>query len=587
VHGAAVDSIASVGHHGLTTNSNIASEVRGTSRGGSGDTWEARQVGGDELARGREAAARGAWADAYTALSLADQATSLAGCDLELIAAATYLLGDVEECLRALQRGSHAYLDDGKTQRSARCVFWMAFILLLQGDLAQASGWLSRANRLLENERQECAEHGLLMLPLTVQAAAAGDYTSAQATAAQAAEIGARVGDPDLLALALHFHGRALVADGQVREGLALLDEAMVAVVAGEVWAPVAGNIYCSMIDACQEISDLRRAREWTSALETWWGTQPDMITFTGQCMIHRAEIMQLRGAWPEAIKETQRACERLTHAADQNVTGSARYRQAELYRAIGDFTAAEVAYRQASQWGYEPQPGLALLRLSQGNTKAAEAAIHRTLAETTNRIRRAKLLPALVEIQLTCGNVPAAREAANELTEIADIVDTPALRAAADHALAAVLLADDDARGAVVASRRAWQVWRELDAPYEAARVRVLVALCCRALGDEEAAALELAAAHTVFARLDAAPDLTRVKKLTRTTAAAVAHGLSPRELQVLRLVASGKTNHAIAVHLILADKTVDRHVTNILAKLGLSSRSAATAYAYEHRLL
>jgi tetratricopeptide (TPR) repeat protein len=248
--------------------------------------------------------------------------------DLELLAAAAYLLGHVEECRQALQRAHHAYVEAGDHRRAARCVFWVAFTLLLQGDLAQAGGWLARANRLLELEQQDCAEYGLLLLPVAVQASAVGDYATAQASAARAAGIGARFGDADLLALALHFQGRALVQQGRVREGLALLDEAMVAVVAGEVWAPVAGNIYCSMIDACQEIADLRRAQEWTVALVGWWGTQPDLVTFTRQCLVHRAEIMQLRGRWPAAIAEARRACERFAHAADQYATGAAWYRR-------------------------------------------------------------------------------------------------------------------------------------------------------------------------------------------------------------------------------------------------------------------
>ena len=265
-----------------------------------------------------------AWADVYSALSVAEQSTSLAGQDLELLAAAAYLRGHVQECRQALQRAHQALIDGGDPRRAARCVFWVAFTLLLEGDLAQAGGWLARANRLLEHEQQESAEHGLLLLPAAVQATAAGDYVRAQQVAGRAAEIGARVGDADLLALALHFQGRALVKEGRVGQGLALLDESMVAVVAGEVWPPVAGNIYCSMIDACQEISDLRRAHEWTTALALWWGTQPDMITFTGQCLVHRAEILQLRGAWPEAIEETKRACERLSEAADKYATGAA-----------------------------------------------------------------------------------------------------------------------------------------------------------------------------------------------------------------------------------------------------------------------
>jgi DNA-binding CsgD family transcriptional regulator len=544
-------------------------------------------VGGDgELARGREAGRRLAWGDAYASLSLAEQSGSLAGEDLELLAAAAYLLGHADECRQSLQRASRAHVVAGDSRRAARCVFWVAFTLLLEGDLAPAGGWLARATRLLDRE-QECAEHGLLLLPAVVQAAAAGDYASADAVAGRAAEIGARVGDADLLSLALHFQGRALVKEGRVRDGLALLDEAMVAVVAGEVWLPVAGNIYCSMIDACLEMSDLRRAQEWTTALAAWWATQPDMMTFTGQCLVHRAEILQLHGAWPEAVEETKRACERLAHAADRYTTGSAHYRQAEIYRAHGDFAAAEEAYREASQWGHEPQPGLALLWLAEDKTEAAEAAIRRVVAETTDRLRRAKLLPAHVEIMLAVGDVAAARAAGDELGEIADAYDTPAVRAAAGRALGGVLLAEGDARSALGALRGAWELWRQLDAPYEAARVRVLIALGCRGLGDEESAALELDAAGRVFGELGAAPDLTRVEDLTRRQTDAAAHRLTPRELQVLRLVATGKTNHAIAADLVIADKTVDRHVTNIFAKLGVSSRAAATAYAYQHRLL
>lgn len=544
-------------------------------------------MGGDEeFARGRDAGRRLAWAEAHAALLRADQASPLVGEDLELLAAATYLLGHGEECRQALQRAQQAYVEAGDLRRAARCLFWVAFTLLLQGDLAQAGGSLARANRLLEHQ-QDCAEHGLLLLPAAVQASMVGDHATAQASAARAAEIGVRFGDADLLALALHFQGRALVQQGRVREGLALLDEAMVAVVAGEVWAPVAGNMYCSMIDACQEIADLRRAQEWTAALAAWWATQPELITFTGQCLVHRAEIMQLRGQWPQAIEETRRACERFAHAADQYATGAAWYRQAEIHRVMGESSAAEAAYREASHWGYQPQPGLALLRLAEGNTKAAESAIRRVAAETTDRLTRAKLLPAFVEIMLTVGDIPACRDAASELTEIAGFVDTPALHAAAGHALGAVRLAEDDARGALIALRGARQVWRELDAPYEAARVRVLIALGCRALGDEEGAALELDAARGVFAQLGAAPELARVATLTRGKPEAAAHGLTARELQVLRLVATGKTNRAIAADLLLAEKTVDRHLTNIFSKLGVSSRTAATAYAYEHRLL
>jgi DNA-binding NarL/FixJ family response regulator len=537
--------------------------------------------------RGREALRRLAWADAYAELSDADHSTSLAGEDLEDLACAAYLLGYADGCRQALQRAQRAYLEAGNPRRAARCLFWVAFTLLLEGELAQASGWLGRTNRLVEHEQPECAEHGLLLLPAAVQAAMAGDHEAARATAARAAEIGARAGDVDLLALGLHFHGRALLELGRVREGLALLDEAMVAVVADEVWPPVAGNLYCSTIDACQEMSDLRRAGEWTTALTSWWSRQPDMITFTGQCLVHRAEILQMHGAWPAAVEETERARERLAHAADKYATGAVLYRRAEIDRARGDLAAAENGYREASTWGYEPQPGLALLRLAQGNTTAAEAAIRRVLAETTDRLRRAKLLPACVEIMLAADDIPSARASAMELTETARAYGTPALDAAAGHALGAVLLAEGDTRAGLAALRRASRAWRDLDAPYEAARVRVLIALGCRAMGDEDEATLELGAARTVFAELGAARDLTAVDAFIGGHTQPVAGGLTPRELQVLRLLATGMTNRAIAAELVLSDKTVDRHITNLFTKLGVSSRAAATAYAYEHQLL
>jgi DNA-binding CsgD family transcriptional regulator len=545
-------------------------------------------VGGDgELVRGREAAKRLAWADAYAALSLADQSSSLAAEDLELLATAAYLLGHVEDCLRALQRAQQLHAEAGDSRRAARCALWLAFHLGSAGELAQAGGWLARANRLLDHEPPDCAERGHLLLPVAIQHIVAGDHAAAREVAGRAAGIGRRTGDADLVALALQVQGRALVRLGRVGEAMAAFDEAMVAVVAGELAPVVVGTVYCSMLEGCQEVLEWRRAREWTEALTAWCGKQPDMVTFSGRCLVHRAEILHLHGAWPQAVEEARRAGERLADAADSWATGGALYRQGEVSRVLGDFTAAEDAYQQASRWGLEPQPGLALLRLAQGRTEAAQAASRRLVAETTDRLGRAKLLPAQVEIMLAVGDVQGARDAADELTEIAERYDTLALRAVADHARGAVLLAEGDARAAVVALRGARQAWQELEAPYEAARVRVLVGLGCRALGDEEAAAMELEAARTVFAQLGAAPDLARLAALPHREAAWKAHGLTERELQVLRLVATGATNHAIASRLFVAEKTVDRHVSNIFTKLGVASRAAATAYAYQHRLL
>jgi DNA-binding CsgD family transcriptional regulator len=343
--------------------------------------------------------------------------------------------------------------------------------------------------------------------------------------------------------------------------------------------------MYCSVIDGCQEAYAARRAHEWTAALTRWCEEQPDMVSFTGRCLVHRAEIMQMHGQWPGALEEVRKARERFERAARRDGAGVALYRQGELHRLRGQVQDAEGAYREASRRGCEPQPGLALLRLAQGKTDAAVAAIRRMAGETSEPVLRAGLLPAYVEIMIAAGDTEEARAAALELADIAGGYEAGMLDALVGQATGAVALAEGDAREALTLLRRSWQLWQELDAPYEGARVRVLVGLACRALGDDDAAALEFEAARAAFAELGAAPALAQLDGLTGSRPAD--HGLTARELQVLRLVAGGETNKAIAAQLVLSERTIDRHVSNILTKLRLSSRAAATAYAYEHDLV
>jgi DNA-binding CsgD family transcriptional regulator len=539
-----------------------------------------------ELDRAHQYYQQRAWVDAYQAFLLADRETSLGAVDLELLAMAAYLVGRDEAYLNALERAYNAHLDTRQCLRAVRCAFWLGFRVLMRGEVGRATGWFSRAQRLLEQDTRECAERGYLLTPAVEQHLESGDYEAAYAAAAEAAAIGERCGDPDLVACARHQQGRARLQQMQVQAGLALLDETMVMVTAGELSPLVTGLMYCSVIAACQQVYALDRTREWTAALTRWCEGQPDMIAFAGVCQVHRAEIMQLQGTWPEAIEEARRACTR-AQGIDRRATAAALYQQAEVHRLQGEFAAAEEAYRGASELGLEPQPGLALLRLVQGRTAAAATAICRVASTTVNRLKRLGLLPAYIEIMLAAGDVRNARDACRELEDIAQRFDTGVPGAIAAQARGAVELAEGDAQAALGSLRRAFDVWQAIQAPYAAARVRVLIGLACRGLGDEDGADLEFNAARSIFERLGATPDLGRVDALMKGTLSGHPHRLTPRELQVLRLIATGETNKAIASKLSLSEKTVDRHASNIFAKLEVSSRTAATAFAFRHQLV
>jgi DNA-binding CsgD family transcriptional regulator len=470
----------------------------------------------------------------------------------------------------------------GEPARAARCAFWLGYGLLTNGEFAQGGGWLARAHQLVDAEGVDCVERGYLLIPEAIARFDADPHAALEQFVA-AGVTAERFRDQDLAAVAHMGQGQAQVALGRCTEALPLLDEAMVAVTADEVSPIVAGIVFCGVIDACQRALEVRRASEWTAALSRWCDAQPDLVPFRGQCLIHRAEVMQLHGDWQDAIEEARRACDSLRGAP---ALGDAIYRKAELHRLRGERQAAEDAYREATQAGRQPQPGLALLRLAQGQVDVAVTAIRRVMGETLDTMARARILGPVVEILLVAGDVDEARAAADELVTIADAVGSAFPRALALHATGAVSLAEGDPNGALISLRRAWASWRDLATPYEAAKARVLIGLGCRAVGDEDTAKMELDAARLGFESLGAAPDVVVVEGLLRFRAAPSQGGLTSREIEVLALVARGSTNREIAAALIISEHTVARHVQNIFTKLGVTSRTAAASFAHEHRL-
>ena len=534
------------------------------------------------LARGRELFDRRAWQDCWAALSAADGEAPLGADDLSLLSISAYLAGHDDSSADALGRAHRAYLDAGDVRSAARTAFWLAFMLFNTGEQARGGGWAARSRRLVEEHRLGGAEEALLDVLAAHGLMDTGQGAEALSLAEQAAQVGLLSGDLDLRSLALLTVARSLLGLGRGSEALDRMDEVIVTVSVDEVNPIVVGLAYCAATATCLSLFDLRRAREWTSALTGWCDAQPGLVPYRGQCLLHRAQIMTLQGAWSDALDETVLACDRLPRAA----AGEALYQLGELHRLMGAFEQAEDAFRKANSWGRRPEPGLVRLRMAQGRLDAAATTIRRLYADEHDGLVRAEMVVVFIEVMLEVGDLAAAGGACRELTALAEDLDSPMLRARAAQCAGAVGLAHGDAETALGSLRHAWRAWQELGLPYDAARTRELIGRCLRALGDEDAAQMELDSARAAFDRLGAAPDVHRVDLLV----GAVARGageLTPREVEVVRLVASGRTNRAVANELFLSEKTVARHLSNVYAKLGISSRAAATAYAYDHGLV
>jgi DNA-binding NarL/FixJ family response regulator len=532
-------------------------------------------LGGVELLAARAAYDERAWQRAYELFAAAESEVPLDAEDYNRFAVAAHLLARLPDYFAIRDRAYKSLLSRGDHLAAAESALWAGIQKVVQGEVAEGTGWIARGARIVAEDGTDSAAAGFLDVARALEVAMAGDPEEAARITGECVQTARRHGSDEYAALSLHQQGMFLLAAGRTEEGLACLDEAMLGVAAGECSALVEGIIYCNVISACWSVYELTRAQQWTAAMTQWVASQPDICNFSGECKVRRAELKQLHGRWADALDEL----DGVTSDVDRWASGIAAAVRGNLDRLSGRFDAAEELFSLASRLGEDPQPGLALLRLARGSVQAAAAMVRRSLAETHQPGRRIPVLAAATEILLAVGEPEAAAAAADELCDIASVNRSPVVAALGQHARASVRLAGGAAAEALPMLRNALGTWVRTGAPYEEARTRVLMADACRALGDRESADRELDAARAIFDELGAAPDLAR---LTETDDV-----LSPRELEVLRLVATGATNRAIADHLVLSERTVDRHVSNIFGKLGVSSRAAATAYAFDRQLV
>jgi DNA-binding CsgD family transcriptional regulator len=528
------------------------------------------------------------WTEIYEKLSKANKKGDVKPQETEKLALGAYLIGKDVESFKIMEQAHQGYLNLEKKEQASRCAFWLGFMLMMAGERARGSGWMAKGERILNHEKvPDCSEKGLFLIPKALGALNSGNAAKAHELFEQAANIGEQFGDVDLIAIGRLGHGQALIDKGNVSQGLKLLDETMILVDTESLFPVANGIIYCAVIETCRKVWDLKRAHEWTSALTRWCEVQPDIVPFRGQCLIRRAEIIQFHGEWHKALKESKIACDLLTRPPGEPASGEAFYRQAELLRLLGNFEHAEYCYNEAAKWGRNPQPGLALLRLMQGHKNLAETSISNTLSETKDKKKRSELLPAVVSIMIAVDQTDKAVEATNELKRIANSFEAPYLYGISSFCQGIVCLSQNSAQVALKHLQSALKIWNSLHLPYESARTRVLKGLVYRKLNDIDSANVHFAAARWTFEQLKAKPDLERINQILIKTKHHDTKGLTLRELQVLRRLASGKTNKKIAAELFISERTVDRHVSNIFNKLAVSSRVEATAFAIKNKIL
>jgi DNA-binding NarL/FixJ family response regulator len=525
------------------------------------------------------------WDDSFSLYKELDDRGDLDRGDLENYARSAALSGHDLEMLSILERLFQNYVGCGEEEEAARSAFWIGFRLVSIGELGQANAWFQRSRKLVANLGRPSVLEGYLLLPEIHRLRAEGNVVAAAGLAEQVIVTGNRFEDRDLAAFAQNLLGDLYIRSGRVAEGLALLDEAMLSVSSGQLSPLITGLVYCSVIATCSKIQALDRAREWTAALSAWCASQPQLYTFIGRCMVHRSEISQLHGEWTMAEDEARNAFRQLVKSVDKDSAAAAKYQEGEIYRLRGEYGRAKECYLKASEYGMEPLPGYALLRHAQGNGDLAVNTIRRALDSQREPFGRIRLLPAFVEIMLENDHYEEAAYGSEELTKFAVEYGTEVLSALASQAHGQVLLAQANPREAIQHLRSALSIWQKLEAPYIVCRIRLLLATACLELGDRDGAALELEPAKICFSRIGAKPDLLRLQQLGLENRSV--HGLTRRETQVLRLMVAGETNREIATELGLSPKTIDRHVSNIFNKLGVSSRTEAAAFAIRKKIV
>lgn len=537
----------------------------------------------DDLAEARDALARHDWQAAHDAAgAVVTKSASEEAERADLVAEAAWWLGRLDECIAAREQAYRAFEALGLTRRAGQCAVWLWEHHAIAAQPAIASGWLRRARRCLEGDAG-CVEYGALLLREAETAHGSTDLDRALALATEAVDLGRELRSDDLEAEALQTSGRILIDQGRVTEGMGHLDEAMLLAVEGRLGPYSTGKVYCSLISACEEVGDLDRAAEWTGATLRWSQQHPFAI-FPGICRVHHAVLLKRRGALAEAEREAARGCEELRHSHVAN--SIAAYAEVgDIRRRLGDLERAEEAFERARDLCGKPCGELALLRLAQGRVDTALAVVSECLRSSAQPLVRSRLLPVVVQVAIAAGRLDTAFEAMAELDEITATFGTPLLRATSLLVRGRAQLAQGDAIAACVTLSDAVDAWQALDIPYEVATARTLLGQALRDCGDDAGAVESFTAASALFdrigARLDARLAGSQHAEPDRPA------GLTEREVEVLRLVAEGLTNNEVASRLFLSAKTVSRHLSNIFTKIDVTSRAAATAFAFEHDLV